>query len=633
MSLATKVGQRGYARAAIKSGSRLKYQDSANVYAELVDEGQIEPNVRIMSMENVDQEHNYASHAPQNDPSYYSSRSERMHVDTLAGKSYGARTLELPQVYSDIITNATKNYTPTRLRQSASRYYKSLAEQEAHRPATETLDVETHLTGIFLQNFASLHNVISEVIRRKGSDWNPKRVLDVGFGPATGMIVLNELMPETWTPERKVAVVIGHSNMKKYASAMLSNREPAFKDVVEEEVVEETEGTQEVIEELEEEIEEIVEDEIEEKDGQGQRTVLRSHLPPYGSPSKYDLIIATHQLYRSGFHYPASVDDHTTHLISLLAPGGVLVLVERGDPTGFETIARARQIVLRPENSRDNVSRTYKEFKDSEIRVIAPCSHHGKCPLQVGLEKRNAGKDPAFFNWCKFGQVIQRPPFVSELKRGKILAQKWTVQTEDGSFRGQGGRALSGGGRPFGRNTETATHSYIVFEKKPQDESQVTQVPDWPRVMRSPMKRDKHVIMEVCAPSAQIEQWTVTPSFNKAAYHDARKAAGGDLWALGAKTVQNRGGNRTKFTRFVDSTKQKDTRTTTTTEDDSSVVDQAWEGKGPRKPIQQQEEDTGVFSDAYFKDLASVFDSKRYRDDEKRWSKARYFEKRSRDKW
>lgn len=579
---------RGLARSA-----RARPRPQANIYAELVDE-QHDPNVRIMTMEDLDREHNYAADDPQGDPHYHSSRVERLQPDTVRGKSAGSQTLVLPQILSDMITDATKNYSPNRLRQSASRYYRSLAESEAHRPATETLDVLTHLTGIFVQNYASLHNVVSEVIRRKGDNWKPKKVLDVGFGPATGMLALNELMPETWKPERKVAVVIGHANMKKYASAMLAIREPAGENDT------------------------------------NQRTVLRSHIPPYGSPSKYDLIIATHQLYRSGFHYPVSVDEHTSHLVSLLNPGGVLVLVERGDPTGFETIARARQIVLRPETTPDDVTRTFKEFKGSEMRVLAPCSHHGKCPLQVGLEKRNSGKDPAFFHWCKFGQVVQRPPFLAELKRGKVLAQKWTHQTEDGSFRGTGGRSLSGGGRPFGRSTETANHSYLVLEKRSLNAEEDQEVPAWPRILRNPMKRDKHVIMETCAPSGNVEHWTVTPSFDRAAYHDARKASGGDLWGLGAKTIQVRGGNQSKLGKLHTNKKSalssKNDAEPEESKEASAAVDAAWQGKAAR--TQQVDSDEGVFSDAHFEELAKVFDQKRYRDDEKRWAKAKYYEKK-----
>ena len=37
-------------------------------------------------------------------------------------------------------------------------------------------------------------------------------------------------------------------------------------------------------------------------------------------------------------------------VLPLLAPGGHLVLIERGNSVGFETIARARQIMIRPES-------------------------------------------------------------------------------------------------------------------------------------------------------------------------------------------------------------------------------------------------------------------------------------------
>jgi hypothetical protein len=147
--------------------------------------------------------------------------------------------------------------------------------------------------------------------------------------------------------------------------------------------------------------------------------------------------------------------------------------------------------------------------------------------------------------------MVQRPRFSIELKKGQYLADKWS---EESPGKGVGGKRLAGKGRPFGRSYETATHSYLIIEKLPRGKKNkdnevsssdyVRPSDSWARIMRTPMKRDKHVVMEVCAPSTNIEQWTITRSFDRQAYHDARKASGGDLWALGAKNIQLRGGNR-----------------------------------------------------------------------------------------
>ncbi|KLU82990.1 hypothetical protein MAPG_02057 [Magnaporthiopsis poae ATCC 64411] len=61
-----------------------------------------------------------------------------------------------------------------------------------------------------------------------------------------------------------------------------------------------------------------------------------------------------------------------------------------------------------------------------------------------------------------------------------------------------------------------------------------------PRNIRPPLKGRGNVAMDVCTPAGTLERWTVPKSFGKQAYHDARKARWGDLWALGAKQREAR---------------------------------------------------------------------------------------------
>jgi ribosomal protein RSM22 (predicted rRNA methylase) len=61
-----------------------------------------------------------------------------------------------------------------------------------------------------------------------------------------------------------------------------------------------------------------------------------------------------------------------------------------------------------------------------------------------------------------------------------------------------------------------------------------------PRIVFPPMKRDGHVVLDVCTSFGNIERWTVPRSYGKVAYRDARKARWGDLWTLGAKTKVKR---------------------------------------------------------------------------------------------
>lgn len=553
-------------------------------------------NVRVVTLDELRQQQQEVSPEQLNSspkaPGLSKSQAARLDPATAAGKSIGGKMLVMPQPLASKINQGLQYFDPQKVRANTSKYYISLQNGGPHKPSAAPIDVDTHVAGVLLQNYASAYNVLSETRKRAGREWRPERVLDVGFGPATGMLAFNEIfaseLKESWRPKTKTAVVIGHPYMLKRARTILSAQ--SAEDFYE------------------------PENRI--------NTKIQSFLPQpkVGSDAaeqKYDLIMATHQLFRGIHHFPTSVDDHASHLLNLLAPGGVLVLIERGDPNGFETIARARQIMFRPEDYPRSAVKTPRVWKggrhinDSptattntateerkpvateedpdfelppellaefdvveevsssttttaatnepststntfKLEILAPCPHHGACPLQLNPTLRQ--RDTAgVFSWCKFAQLVQRPKFSVELKKGVFLATKWS--SEDAG-RAESGKGMGGSGRPGGRGHETSTFSYLVV-RRPNELSESASLAseseeaerlsrDTARILKPPLKRDAHVILQVCTGSTNsIEHWTVPKSFSKQAYHDARKASGGDLWALGAKTrVARRGGSK-----------------------------------------------------------------------------------------
>ena len=60
--------------------------------------------------------------------------------------------------------------------------------------------------------------------------------------------------------------------------------------------------------------------------------------------------------------------------------GGVLLVVEPGRPKGFRYVHSVREWVLAKERT--------------EASIVAPCPHHGKCPM---------AKNPDL--WCNFSQL------------------------------------------------------------------------------------------------------------------------------------------------------------------------------------------------------------------------------------
>ncbi|EGV66053.1 mitochondrial ribosome small subunit component [Yamadazyma tenuis ATCC 10573] len=574
----------------------------------------------------------------------------RLHDNTLKGRAHHT-AIRLPDVIADTINNNILRLTsPGRLRTKVADIYQSVQKEQLQSAPTNGIEANAHIAALFLQDYAHCYQVLQELKKRMGPSFSPKRILTVGYGPATGMVALNEVMGDTFNPEYKDAYVIGRENreMKKRAKIILSrqlNEQPFGEIALEEaEEVAETETEDALTEEQAPETPEYVGPvdttriEI--------RTKLRDSLP---TAKKYDLIIVNHSLLTKEHHFPRDVDVNMHMLLRLLEPQGHIVLVERGNSVGFETVARARQIMIRPESfekERGKVPRPYIkgssikpqklrhvdqiiteehikheeklleeldkelgqyhasdsdiseleqtiiekygdvseddlkfEFEDDKrfevnelgdptlgpesvdyhLEIVAPCSHHSKCPLQLG--------DPKYYKipshkhrlkFCSFDKVVERPKYTMELKRGKKLATAWDKGAEDGfgfdTMKKSQVKKLSGSGRPGGNNTESGSFTYLIARRASNEISDIQKIEyervhnassevdlsnptNWPRVLDVPARVKNNVKLTTCAPSGNIEIWQIPKSLGKQEYHDARKVDQGDLWGLGKKSV------------------------------------------------------------------------------------------------
>ncbi|KAI8353357.1 mitochondrial small ribosomal subunit Rsm22-domain-containing protein [Blakeslea trispora] len=159
----------------------------------------------------------------------------------------------------------------------------------------------------------------------------------------------------------------------------------------------------------------------------------------------------------------------------------VLVLIDRGTPIGFSNIARARQWILDSE---------------SEAHVVAPCSHEKPCPMLSSPQAK-----PDHF-WCHFSQRVQRPPFLMKTKHSKA-------------------------------NTEDSKYAYVILRRgvRPsQSDTIQDQAYAWPRLIQPALKKNGHVVMDVCSREGEIQRMTIPRSQGKIPYRDARKAMWGDLF-------------------------------------------------------------------------------------------------------
>lgn len=493
------------------------------------------------------------------------SQDERLHPLTLEGRTYRPQ-IKIPDYLTKRIYNhMIALHLPKIIKYKVAEAYVKLGEEQIYKPTKTQHEIDTHIAAFFTQNYGSTYQVIQELLKRK-PNFKPDSVLDIGYGPSTGMLALNEVMGNDFKPTIKDSVIIGHEEMQNRAKILLSRQICEYTgDLSEITISADEEGG---FEEMEEDnfIGEVKTNKIKIK------TKLYSSLP---KTKKYDLIIAQHQLLTDLNQFPLQIDDNLDEILKRLNPNGILLLVERGTPQGFENIARARQIMIRPENHQDEngiIPRPYMKgainemddeallqdfeivedtFKnDYHLSVIAPCTHHKKCPLQT--------LKPAYYdypvgkkklNWCSFEKSIERPRFLIELKRGKVLSSKWelpdVISPSDEKFKGDSGRFNA-------NNYELTNYSYLIVERSANDAKTIEKIvqlrrsnaalsssPDdqWARIIKQPLKRKGHVTMGVCNNEGVLQKWTVTKSFDRQSYHDARKAKDGDLWTLPAKTV------------------------------------------------------------------------------------------------
>ncbi|EFQ32597.1 hypothetical protein CGRA01v4_09577 [Colletotrichum graminicola] len=382
------------------------------------------------------------------------------------------------------------------------------------------IEADAFVSSFLPPAYASSMGTLVEVRKRLGTDWLRKlfekpdgpRVLDAGTGGAA-LLAWKDISRAEWeamlsrgeveakNPPGKLSVVVGAEKLRNRVAKFLHNTTflPRLPDYV--------------------------------------HSVDNAHLQldanEVPKPRKmYDVIIASHLLLpvKEGHRRKAILNN----LWSLLNPdGGVLIVLEKGQPRGFEAVADVRErllseFLIRPggENpltqgeEEEGRNPAYERVREPGM-IIAPCTNHRGCPMY-----QTAGKSMGRKDFCHFSQRFVRPPFLQRIMGAtqrnhddvlfSYVAIQRGVAAKEGPLAGE----------------EATRRAFEGFERSETAPDMLS----LPRQILPPIKRRGHVTLDVCTPNAQIERWTVPKSFSKQAYHDARKAKWGDLWALGAKT-------------------------------------------------------------------------------------------------
>ncbi|KAH7381899.1 mitochondrial small ribosomal subunit Rsm22-domain-containing protein [Cadophora sp. MPI-SDFR-AT-0126] len=398
------------------------------------------------------------------------------------------------------------------------------------------IEADAYLAAVMPGTFASITNTLVEVRKRLGGQWvrdlifreggEGPRLLDAG-GAGAGVIAWREILQAEWDVMRDEGLVEGEQVPHGKTSVLTGSTA------------------------LRHRISRLLED-----------TTFLPRLPEYipgpsttphldrnvNQPRKsYDIIIAPHTL------FPLKEDFRRKNMVqnlwSLLDPkGGVLILIEKGLPRGFEAIAGARSLLLEShisspgetafENEIQSPNSEVSRFtKKEEGMIIAPCTNHLKCPMYPVPGLSTGRKD-----FCHFPQRFIRPDYLQKILGAKIRNHEDAKFSYIAVRRGVDARKRYPGLVQGEEATLQSLAGYEDHDLPDSDEfdsepSDVKFEPmNLPRIILPSLKRRGHVTLDLCTPSGKLERWTVPRSFSKAAYRDARKSSWGDLWALGAKT-------------------------------------------------------------------------------------------------
>ena len=406
---------------------------------------------------------------------------------------------------------------------------------EASQPEMGEMEANVYLAAIMPGAYAAIMSTLVETRKRLGSQWllelmrkpGGPRVLDAGAGGA-GVLAWREVLRAEWdsihhngvpkdgpAPLGKATVLTGSAELRQRASSLLENTTflPRLPDYL------------------------------------AKRDLEVSKSESASLRKQYDIIIAPYTLWTLKEDYIRK--SQVQNFWSLLNPnGGVLIIIEKGVPRGFELVAGARETLLKNQISSPASERVENElqspiedrFTEKEPgMIIAPCTNHAQCPMYTIPGQSRGRKD-----YCHFSQRFIRPPYLQRILGAKdrnhedirfsyIAVQRGIDKRQTHAIE-QGDAATEAafeGHDPAAFATPDDPDSPPLPEPT-NDPSQPLML-TLPRAILPPLKRRGHIILDLCTPSGTLERWTVPRSFGKQAYRDARKSGWGDLWALGAK--------------------------------------------------------------------------------------------------
>lgn len=528
-------------------------------------------------------------------------RDDDLHKKTLIYKyNTDSKTISIPLHVENAIENMIFKYGSIKIfKQNLKKFMDENFSNEKNiiKPISKPKEASFYIAAQFHRDYASNYQALSELKQKINSSnystgFSPKRILNVTNGPATGIIALHELMKEAddYNPSQVDAHCLGNEEMAIKAQMLLSTyRMKKDKNA---------------------------------DDNSSSSTNKRStpwtnflKKQPFApattdskgnSKSLYDLIIAEHALVSNENIYTADVSKNIKRYLKLLSPNGHLVLIEKGNPFGFEVIAQARENIIKPNKYpletggkiprpfyfSSRVSGNSTENNDFDIMktshyytVLGPCSHHGSCPLQLYDYKLHHLRGKTMKS-CTNQKKIMLPKYAMELMRGKI-----NMVPSSTEFKNSVSKRNIGSGREFQDNFVIHSYSYLIVERNSDEPTAIANINEarnnaqenhsnvypvgsigkssleYPRIMNIKLNK-KHVDMALCAPSGNIEKWTIGKSkMDTIMYKDLKNASKNDCWPHDSdgftKKVSGRAAAKTDYielNKFLVALKKEETK-------------------------------------------------------------------------
>ncbi|KAG0250763.1 37S ribosomal protein S22 [Mortierella polycephala] len=331
--------------------------------------------------------------------------------------------------------------------------------------------------------YSAIKNVLEEVHRRVPT-LQPKTFLDFGTGPGTAIWAANEV----WGAPLKYTGVDTSMAMLETAEDILdamSSRGTPIQNVA--------------------------------------FKPFMSHGP---QAAKHDIVMSAFAL--SELTTPALRKSTLEHLWD--STNDILILIDRGTPSGFKVLAEAREQILGLDANRIKAKPKYDAYG-----VQLPEEPTKREPAYV-LAPRKTKHTKENFEDAKYTYVILRkgPRPISTPPTSTPTPAKVIETTEATAELNTNTQALE----HDSSHVPPAEPRKKKYAKLPPPPPVTYDTPEkmfaasnaWSRIVIQPLKKDGHVVIDTCGASGYLERIIIPKSQGKIPYRDARKAMWGDLF-------------------------------------------------------------------------------------------------------